>query len=101
VTVGFPLDQREHVELADSDRARSFLAPNTAAWLPSVRMILVELHNDFEPECTKAIETATRGLFDRLRVIDEYAFYVAAEEFSEEILTSGRMHSSFRTRRVG
>jgi FkbM family methyltransferase len=64
------------IDIEGSERVL-FSHPKTAAWLPHVRMMLIELHDDFETGCTEAVETATKELFVRRGIIDEYVFYVS------------------------
>jgi FkbM family methyltransferase len=68
----------DHIDLLKIDIEGSeknlFSHPNAASWLPSVRLILVELHDRFIPGCSEAVANALKD-FTYHDIVDEYDFY--------------------------
>jgi FkbM family methyltransferase len=53
-----------------------FQSPETASWLGSVEMILIETHDRIEAGCSQAVTQAVASLFDTYGHRGEYALYL-------------------------
>ena len=62
----------------EGSEADVFGHPGSREWLPRVRALLIETHDDFRPGSADAVRRAVKGLMTFQGHVNEYEFYLAA-----------------------